>query len=114
MTIPTSHIFVYYLTKECYISHNTDNRLNDVGINTFEQNNATYQTMPTIDHSKKATHYFDPIQTILGPSGITLGHILQAAFEDMGGYFFDFDLIKTILGIPGTTLRHLTEYVWTF
>ena len=31
---------------------------------------------------------FDPIQAILGPSGITLGHILQAAFEDMGGYFF--------------------------
>ena len=51
---------------------------------------------------------------ILGPSGITLGHILQAAFEDMGGYFFDFDLIKTILGTPGTTLRHLTEYLWTF
>ena len=57
---------------------------------------------------------FDPIQAILGPSGITLGHILQAAFEDMGGYFFDFDLIKTILGTPGTTLRHLTEYFWTF
>ena len=53
---------------------------------------------------------FDPIQAILGPSGITLGHILQAAFEDMGGYFFDFDLIKTILGTPGATLRHLTEY----
>ena len=57
---------------------------------------------------------FDPIQAILGPSGITLGHIMQAAFEDMGGYFFDFDLIKTILGTPGTTLRHLTEYFWTF
>ena len=50
----------------------------------------------------------------MGPSGITLGHILQAAFEDMGGYFFDFDLIKTILGTPGTTFRHLTEYFWTF
>ena len=36
----------------------------------------------------------------MGASGITLGHILQAAFEDMGGYFFDFDLIKTILGTP--------------
>ena len=57
---------------------------------------------------------FDPIQAILGPSGITLGHILQAAFEDMGGYFFDFDLIKTILGTPWTILRHLTEYFWTF
>ena len=57
---------------------------------------------------------FDPIQAILGPSVITLGHILQAAFEDMGGYFFDFDLIKTILGTPGTTLRHLAEYFWTF
>ena len=57
---------------------------------------------------------FDQIQAILGPSGITLGHILQAAFEDMGVYFFDFDLIKTILGTPGTTLRHLTEYFWTF
>ena len=56
---------------------------------------------------------FDPIQAILGPSGITSGHILQAAFEDMGGYFFDFDLIKTILGTPGSTLRHLTEYFWT-
>ena len=31
---------------------------------------------------------FDPVQAILGPSGMTLGHILQAAFEDMGGYFF--------------------------
>ena len=30
---------------------------------------------------------FDPIQAILGPSGITLGHILQAAFED-GWVFF--------------------------
>ena len=57
---------------------------------------------------------FDPIQAILGPSGITLGDILQADFEDMGGYFFGFDLIKTILGTPGTTLRHLTEYFWTF
>ena len=53
---------------------------------------------------------FDLIQAILGPSGITLGHILQAAFEDMGGYLFDFDLIKTILGTPGTTLRLLNEY----
>ena len=57
---------------------------------------------------------FDPIQAILGASGITLGHILQAAFEDIGGYFLDFDLIKTILGTSGTTLRHLTEYFWTF
>ena len=57
---------------------------------------------------------FDPIQPILGPSGITLGHILQAAFEDMGGYFFDFYLIKTISGTPGTILRHLTEYFWIF
>ena len=38
----------------------------------------------------------------MGPSGITLGHILQAAFEDMGGYF---DLIKTILGTPGTNFE---------
>ena len=57
---------------------------------------------------------FDPIQAILGPSGITLGHILQAVFEDMGGYVFDFDLINTILWTPGTTLRHLTEYFWSF
>ena len=57
---------------------------------------------------------FDPIQAILGPSGITLEHILQVAFENMGGYFFDFDLIKTILGTSGTILRHLTEYFWTF
>ena len=34
----------------------------------------------------------------MGPSGITLGHILQTAFEDMGGYFFDFDLIKNHFG----------------